>query len=61
MMADIGIMRGYSVRVGRLEVVALLVPAPVDGLGPEMLDVRDVLLDVGQVESRVQVLRHHRR
>ena len=32
-MADIGFMRSYSVRVGRLEVVALLVPAPVDGIG----------------------------
>ena len=57
-MGDIEFMRGHAVRVGRLEAVALLVPAPVDGPGPKTLDVRDILPDVWQVEPRVQVLLH---
>ena len=54
-MADIGIVRGDAVAVGRLEVVAFLIPAPVDRLAVQALDIGDILLDVWQIEGRVLV------
>ncbi len=54
-MADIGIVRGDAVAVGRLEVVAFLIPAPVNRLAVQVLDIGDILLDVWQIEGRVLV------
>ena len=55
-VADISDVRRDAGRVGRLEVIAVLVPAPGDGLSAERGDIGDVLLHVGEVEARIAVL-----
>ena len=56
-VADVADVRGDAGRVRRLEVVAVLVPAPVrPAPSPRRGDDGDVLLDVGEVEIRIAVL-----
>ena len=55
-MADVVLMRRGAARVGRLLIVAVLIPAPLDRFAAELAEESDILLDVGEVESRIAIL-----
>ena len=55
-MADVVLMRRRAAEVGRLPIVAVLIPAPLDRFAAELADEGDVLLYVEEVESRIAIL-----
>ena len=52
---DIAAVRGVSVRVGGLEVIAVLIPAPGHRRTIQALNERNVPLDVGEIGQRTEV------